>query len=60
MTQPDEAFQKGFDAGLTRRILRYIRPYLRLVGVGLTVLYLPNTLSGGSNNALFNISVRRP
>ena len=40
MTQPDEAFQKGFDAGLTRRILRYIRPYLRLVGVGLLMALL--------------------
>lgn len=33
---------------------------LPLVGVGLTVVYLPNTLSGGSNNALFNLSVRLP
>ncbi len=33
---------------------------LPLVGVGLTVVYLPNTSSGGSNNALLNLSVRLP
>ncbi|WP_424949980.1 ABC transporter ATP-binding protein [Deinococcus sp.] len=40
MTQPDEAFQKAFDPQLTRRILRYIRPYLRLVALGLLMALL--------------------
>ncbi|MGY2894552.1 ABC transporter ATP-binding protein [Deinococcus sp. UYEF24] len=35
MTQPDEAFQKEFDAGLTRRIFGYLRPYLGLAGLAL-------------------------
>jgi len=35
MTQPDEAFQKEFDAGLTRRILSYLRPYTSLVIIAL-------------------------
>ncbi|MFC4456030.1 ABC transporter ATP-binding protein [Deinococcus sonorensis] len=39
MTQPDEAFQKEFDPQLTRRVLRYLRPYLRLV-LGVLVLSL--------------------
>ncbi|WP_293913198.1 ABC transporter ATP-binding protein [Deinococcus sp.] len=40
MTQPDEAFQKEFDAGLTRRILGYLRPYTLLVVIGLTTTLL--------------------
>ena len=40
MTQPDEAFQKGFDAGLTRRILGYIRPYTSLAGLALLTTLL--------------------
>ncbi|WP_221087980.1 ABC transporter ATP-binding protein [Deinococcus aquaedulcis] len=41
MTRPDaaDAVQKGFDAQLTRRILRYVRPYLGLV-IGGVVLAL--------------------
>jgi ATP-binding cassette, subfamily B, multidrug efflux pump len=35
VTQPDEAFQKQFDAGLTKRILGYLRPYLSLVVIAL-------------------------
>jgi ATP-binding cassette, subfamily B, multidrug efflux pump len=40
VTQPDEAFQKGFDAGLTRRILGYLRPYTRLAGLALLTTLL--------------------
>ncbi len=40
MTQPDEAFLKEFDAGLTRRILRYLRPYMRLAVIGLIATLL--------------------
>ncbi|MVN88159.1 ATP-binding cassette domain-containing protein [Deinococcus sp. HMF7620] len=41
MTRPDatDAYQKGFDAQLTRRILHYVRPYLGLV-IGGVVLAL--------------------
>ncbi|WP_291426054.1 ABC transporter ATP-binding protein [Deinococcus sp.] len=40
MTQPDDAFSKGFDLQLTGRILRYLKPYrgLALSGVGLAML----------------------
>ncbi|GGM20604.1 ABC transporter ATP-binding protein [Deinococcus aerophilus] len=39
-TAPDDAYKKEFDANLTRRILRYIRPYLPFVigGVALALL----------------------
>ena len=40
MTQPDEAFQKGFDPQLTRRILGYLRPYTRLAGLALLTTLL--------------------
>lgn len=39
MTQPDEAFQKDFDAQLTRRILGYLKPYRALVA-GILLLAL--------------------
>jgi ATP-binding cassette, subfamily B, multidrug efflux pump len=38
--QPDEAFKKAFDAQLTRRILRYLKPYQMLVGAGLVLALL--------------------
>ncbi|ULH16743.1 ABC transporter ATP-binding protein/permease [Deinococcus sp. KNUC1210] len=40
MTQPDEAFQKAFDAQLTRRVLGYLKPYLFYVGAGLVLALL--------------------
>ena len=40
MTQPDEAFLKEFDAGLTRRILNYLRPYRTLAVLGLIATLL--------------------
>ena len=40
MTQPDEAFQKAFDAQLTRRVLGYLKPYLRYVWAGLLLALL--------------------
>ncbi|GGR39186.1 ABC transporter ATP-binding protein [Deinococcus ruber] len=40
MTQPDEAFQKAFDAQLTRRVLGYLKPYLFYVGAGLLLALL--------------------
>ncbi|GAA0497294.1 ABC transporter ATP-binding protein [Deinococcus depolymerans] len=42
MTRPDatDAFQKGFDTQLTRRILRYVRPYLPLVIGGVLLALL--------------------
>lgn len=38
--QADEAYRKDFDADLTKRILRYLRPYTRLVGFGLVLALL--------------------
>ena len=38
--QADEAHRKEFDAALTRRILRYLRPYLRLVVTGVLLALL--------------------
>ncbi|MFN4252952.1 ABC transporter ATP-binding protein, partial [Deinococcus sp.] len=42
MTRPDatDAFQKGFDTQLTRRILHYVRPYLPLVIGGVLLALL--------------------
>ncbi|GGR55741.1 ABC transporter ATP-binding protein [Deinococcus seoulensis] len=42
MTRPDatDAFQKGFDTHLTRRILNYVRPYLPLVIGGVLLALL--------------------
>ncbi|MFC4426734.1 ABC transporter ATP-binding protein [Deinococcus navajonensis] len=34
MTPSDDAFSKGFDLDLTKRILGYVRPYLRLAVTG--------------------------
>ena len=40
MTQPDDALNKGFDLDLTKRILRYVRPYMKLaVGGVLLALF---------------------
>ncbi|BDP42193.1 ABC transporter ATP-binding protein [Deinococcus aetherius] len=42
MTRPDtlDVTQKGFDARLTRRILRYLRPYVGLVVLGVVLALL--------------------
>lgn len=40
MTQPDEAFLKEFDANLTRRIFKYLRPYRVLAAIGLLTTLL--------------------
>ncbi|GAA4014730.1 ABC transporter ATP-binding protein [Deinococcus rubellus] len=40
MTQPDETFLKEFDAGITRRILKYLRPYRKLAALGLVATLL--------------------
>ena len=40
MTQPDETFLKEFDAALTRRILRYLKPYTRLAAIALVATLL--------------------
>jgi len=41
MTRPDtDAYQKGFDAHLVRRILHYVRPYLPLVIGGVLLALL--------------------
>ncbi|WP_425145572.1 ABC transporter ATP-binding protein [Deinococcus sp.] len=40
MTQPDEAFQKAFDAQLTRRVLGYLKPYLFYAVAGLLLALL--------------------
>lgn len=40
MTQPDDAYAKGFDAHLTRRILGYLRPYRGLAAGGVLLSLL--------------------
>ncbi len=41
MTKPDaDAFQKGFDAQLTKRILGYLKPYTGLAIGGLVLAML--------------------
>ncbi|CAM3261569.1 ABC transporter ATP-binding protein [Deinococcus saxicola] len=40
MTAPDDSYKKEFDAQLTRRVLRYVQPYLRLVIGGIVLALL--------------------
>ncbi|CAM3769656.1 ABC transporter ATP-binding protein [Deinococcus frigens] len=40
MTAPDDSYKKEFDAQLTRRVLRYVQPYLRLVIGGILLALL--------------------
>ncbi|MFK7601128.1 ABC transporter ATP-binding protein [Deinococcus sp. SM5_A1] len=44
MTSPDDSYKKEFDAQLTRRVLRYVQPYLKLV-IGGIVLALMISLA---------------
>ncbi|MDV6374298.1 ABC transporter ATP-binding protein [Deinococcus arenicola] len=40
MTAPDDSYKKEFDAQLTRRVLRYVQPYLKLVIGGIVLALL--------------------
>lgn len=44
MTQPDDAQNKGFDLDLTKRILHYVKPYLRLAVLGVFLALLTAAL----------------